>query len=230
MPSAGATTEPRPAGRRHYAGRNAHVIDTAYEQATYFFQISPRVRLSWYEYAAISGIEILPCSVETSQGTLDAVRRAHAGFGSAHTQHEPRCMHDVRGRRARAAGRGQANGATLRADKIAGAYENILTSRESHFGAPACSACTPQLCDCGAVRAGVLSLAALFGLSAISTLMARAMSVHTVAGAALAPLPQPELHAVSGACPSLKLRSPVWLRASDQCHACSCLEIEDGNA
>lgn len=41
----------------------------------------------------------------------------------------------------RAAGRGQANGATLRADKIAGAYENILTSRESHFGAPTCSAC-----------------------------------------------------------------------------------------
>jgi hypothetical protein len=53
-------------------------------------------------------------------------------------------MPDVRGRRVRAAGRGQANGATLRADKIAGAYENILTSRESHFGAPTCSACLPR--------------------------------------------------------------------------------------
>lgn len=110
----------------------------------------------------------------------------------------------------RAAGRGQANGATLRADKIAGAYENILTSRESHFGAPTCSACFHPA---GGTIWSERDIDARWRDGA--------MAMHTVAGAALAPLPQPELHAVSGACPSLKLRSPVWLRFIDRYHACS---------
>jgi hypothetical protein len=97
MPVAGATTEQRPSGRRHYAGRNAHVIDTAYEQATYFFQISPRVRLSWYEYAAISGIEMLPSSVESSQGTLDALSCAFVLAVYMHSMNYNACLTCVDG-------------------------------------------------------------------------------------------------------------------------------------